>query len=44
MRLRSVTPGQQVVKIVHDTLVEIAGGAADDAALDLAMRKPLRRS
>ncbi|MCB2112103.1 MAG: signal recognition particle protein [Parvularculaceae bacterium] len=38
--LRSVTPGQQVVKIVHDTLVETLGGAADDAALDLAMAPP----
>ncbi|HVP84858.1 MAG TPA: signal recognition particle protein [Rhizomicrobium sp.] len=31
--IRSVTPGQQVVKIVHDVLVEILG--ADNAALDL---------
>ncbi len=30
--LRSVTPGQQVVKIVHDALVEmLSGGAGDEA-------------
>ncbi|MEQ8751330.1 MAG: signal recognition particle protein, partial [Amphiplicatus sp.] len=43
--LRSVTPGQQVVKIVHDALVEMLGGqldgrGAEDAALDLAMAPP----
>lgn len=38
--LRSVTPGQQVVKIVHDTLVDTLGGDAEDAALDLAMAPP----
>ncbi len=38
--LRSVTPGQQVVKIVHDALVETLGGDADDAALNLAMAPP----
>ena len=27
--LRSVTPGQQVIKIVHDCLVEMLGGASD---------------
>ena len=32
--LRSVTPGQQVVKIVHDALVEMLGGA-DPQASDL---------
>ena len=31
--IRSVTPGQQVVKIVHDALVEMLG--TDNAALDL---------
>ncbi|MBU6442460.1 MAG: signal recognition particle protein [Alphaproteobacteria bacterium] len=31
--IRSVTPGQQVVKIVHDALVEMLG--AENAALDL---------
>jgi len=38
--LRSVTPGQQVVKIVHDALVETLGGEAEDAALNLAMAPP----
>ncbi|MEE2690405.1 MAG: signal recognition particle protein [Pseudomonadota bacterium] len=38
--LRSVTPGQQVVKIVHDALAEMLGGAAEDTALDLAMAPP----
>ncbi|MBB5517754.1 signal recognition particle protein [Amphiplicatus metriothermophilus] len=38
--LRSVAPGQQVVKIVHDALVETLGGAGQDAALDLAMAPP----
>jgi len=38
--LRSVTPGQQVVKIVHDALIEMLGGAAEDAALDFAMAPP----
>jgi len=38
--LRSVTPGQQVVKIVHDALVDTLGGNAEDAALDLAMSPP----
>ncbi len=27
--LKSVTPGQMVVKVVHDTLVEVLGGEAD---------------
>ncbi len=31
--IRSVTPGQQVIKIVHDALVETLG--AENAALDL---------
>ena len=30
--LRSVTPGQQVIKIVHDHLVEMLGGTPDGAA------------
>jgi signal recognition particle subunit SRP54 len=42
--LRSVTPGQQVVKIVHDVLVETLGGGPDadrDAGvLNLAMAPP----
>ncbi|QMW23498.1 signal recognition particle protein [Sandaracinobacteroides saxicola] len=33
--LRSVTPGQQVVKIVNDTLVEILGGDAADLNIDI---------
>ena len=36
--LRSVTPGQQVVKIVHDTLVETLG--ADESELELAVTPP----
>ena len=36
--LRSVTPGQQVVKIVHDALVEMLG--AEEAGLDLAVTPP----
>jgi signal recognition particle subunit SRP54 len=31
--LRSLTPGQQVVKVVHDELVELLGGAAHRLAL-----------
>ncbi|HEX3210881.1 MAG TPA: signal recognition particle protein [Geminicoccaceae bacterium] len=31
--LRSVTPGQMVVKIVHDRLVELLGGEGQDLAL-----------
>jgi len=38
--LRSVTPGQQVVKIVHDVLAETLGAAENDSALDLAMAPP----
>ena len=36
--LHSVTPGQQVVKIVHDALVEMLG--AEDAELDLDVTPP----
>ncbi|MGQ0590186.1 MAG: signal recognition particle protein, partial [Sphingosinicella sp.] len=36
--LRSVTPGQQVVKIVHDALVEMLG--SEEAGLDLAVAPP----
>jgi signal recognition particle subunit SRP54 len=36
--LRSVTPGQQVVKIVHDALVEMLG--ADASELELAVTPP----
>ena len=35
--LESLTPGQQVVKIVHDRLVELLGGGAAELKLD---RKP----
>ncbi|KUO53478.1 MAG: RNA-binding protein [Sphingomonadales bacterium BRH_c42] len=38
--LRSVTPGQQVVKIVHDELVEMLGGD-DVPSLDLNARPPV---
>jgi len=37
--LKSVTPGQQVVKIVHDALVEMLGGEA--VSLNLAARPPV---
>ena len=33
--LRSVTPGQQVVKIVHDALVEMLGADASELSLDV---------
>ncbi len=36
--LRSVTPGQQVVKIVHDALIEMLG--AEEAGLELAVTPP----
>ncbi|MFT4027727.1 MAG: signal recognition particle protein [Novosphingobium sp.] len=38
--LRSVTPGQQVVKIVNDALVEMLGGA-EPAPLELAATPPV---
>lgn len=38
--LRSVTPGQQVVKIVHDALIEVLGGDNEGGALNLAMSPP----
>ncbi len=34
--LKSVTPGQQVIKIVHDHLVELLGGAAAEITLAAA--------
>ncbi len=37
--VRSVTPGQMVVKIVHDNLVEMLGGAT--AEIDLAANPPV---
>src|ERR687890_1558186 len=33
--LRSVTPGQQVVKIVHDALVEMLGAEASELNIDV---------
>src|SRR5258706_14885922 len=33
--LRSVTPGQQVVKIVHDALIDVLNGDGSTAQLDL---------
>ncbi|HVT74691.1 MAG TPA: signal recognition particle protein [Lacunisphaera sp.] len=36
--LRSVTPGQQIVKIIHDELVKLLG----EGATDLATRRPLK--
>ncbi|MCL2469358.1 MAG: signal recognition particle protein [Alphaproteobacteria bacterium] len=33
--LRSITPGQQVIKIVHDNLIEILGTQAEGLALDV---------
>ena len=36
--LKSVTPGQMVIKVVHDALVEMLG--ADDAALQLPINPP----
>jgi signal recognition particle subunit SRP54 len=39
--LKSVTPGQQVVKIVNDALVEMLGSEASE--LDLATTPPVRQ-
>ncbi|MEM7741789.1 MAG: signal recognition particle protein [Pseudomonadota bacterium] len=39
--LKSVTPGQQVVKIVNDVLVETLGGAAGDHELQLNRPAPV---
>ncbi|MEO1252061.1 MAG: signal recognition particle protein [Pseudomonadota bacterium] len=38
--LRSVTPGQQVVKIVHDALVDMLGGREGDTGLSFATTPP----
>lgn len=40
--LRSITPGQQVVKIVNDTLIEMLGGSAGEgeSELNLAVTPP----
>jgi signal recognition particle subunit SRP54 len=39
--LRSVTPGQMVIKIVHDHLVEMLGGAGEGADIDLNAVPPV---
>ncbi len=39
--IRSVQPGQQVVKIVHDALVEALGGAEQRGGLDLNAPSPV---
>ncbi len=39
--LRSVTPGQMVVKIVHDQLVEMLGGTPGETAPAVTMTLPL---
>ncbi|MGF1462472.1 MAG: signal recognition particle protein [Maricaulaceae bacterium] len=38
--IRSVAPGQQVVKIVHDELVELLGGAEPGSELDIQAAPP----
>jgi signal recognition particle subunit SRP54 len=38
--LQSLSPGQQVVKIVHDELVDLMGGGEDNS-LDLAAKPPV---
>src|SRR5512137_2636536 len=38
--LRSLAPGQQVIKIVHDELVSLMGGHEDNS-LDLAAKPPV---
>jgi signal recognition particle subunit SRP54 len=39
--INSVTPGQMVVKIVHDALVDMLGGAAPSDGVDLAAPIPV---
>ncbi len=39
--LKSVTPGQQVVKIVHDELVEMLGGSEELGGLNLEAKPPV---
>ena len=41
--LKSLTPGQQVVKIVHDELTELMGDGASELALGKFTRHPARR-
>jgi signal recognition particle subunit SRP54 len=38
--LQSITPGQQVIKIVHDELISLMGGDGDNV-LDLAAKPPV---
>ena len=38
--IKSIKPGQQIVKIVHDALVEMLGGEEADTSLNLAVRPP----
>jgi len=38
--VKSVTPGQQIVKIVHDELAELFGGETAAAGIDWAPRPP----
>src|SRR5512144_1161693 len=38
--LQSLSPGQQVIKIVHDELVALMGGS-EDTSLDLAAKPPV---
>jgi signal recognition particle subunit SRP54 len=38
--LQSITPGQQVIRIVHDEMVSLMGGGEDNA-LDLGARPPV---
>lgn len=39
--LKSVTPGQQIVKIVHDALVQFLGGVSEAEPLDLRAAPPV---
>ena len=39
--LRSVTPGQQVIKVVHDHLVDMLGHDSSDAEINLAATPPV---
>ena len=39
--LKSVTPGQQVIKIVHDELIEMLGGTEADTAISLRAAAPV---
>ncbi len=39
--LRSVTPGQMVVKVVHDHLVEMLGGTVEEVSIDAAPPVPI---